>query len=178
MEVQFAPYLLDASVPPEGRPQPPPSGKRSDARNYMEQRAEAAGVRFTPGRTHRSNSMLALQAAEFAADHHEECAQVFHRHVFEAYFENLEDIGQVDTLVRLGEETGLPGDELRQALEGEVYREQVEEAVEGARLAGVRSVPTFIFDEQYAVVGAQEYTTFQAVMKELGREPRTEGEQG
>ena len=47
--------------------------------------------------------------------------------------------------------------------------------MEGARLAGVRSVPTFIFDEQYAVVGAQEYETFQAVMKELGREPRAEG---
>ena len=175
MEVQFAPYLLDASVPPEGRPQPPPSGKRSEARSYMEQRAESAGIRFTPGRTHRSSSVLALQAAEFAADHGEN-AQAFHRHVFEAYFENLEDIGQVDTLVRLGEEAGLPGEGLRQALEDGVYRQQVEEAVEGARLAGVRSVPTFIFDEEYAIVGAQEYETFQAVMKELGREPRNGGE--
>ena len=175
VEVQFAPYLLDASVPPEGRPQPPPSGKRSEARSYMEQRAESAGIRFTPGRTHRSSSILSLEAAEFVADHHEECAGAFHRHVFKAYFEDLEDIGQVDTLVRLGEETGLPGEGLRQALEAGVYRRQVEEAVEGARLAGVRSVPTFIFDEEYAIVGAQEYETFQAVMKELGREPRADG---
>ena len=42
--------------------------------------------------------------------------------------------------------------------------------------AGVRSVPTFIFDETYAIVGAQEYETFQSVMTELGREPRAEGE--
>ena len=174
--MQFAPYLLDATVPPEGRPQPPPSGRRSEARSYMEQRAEAAGIRFTPGRTRRSSSVLALQGAEFAAEHGgSECASAFHRRVFEAYFEELADIGQADTLVRLGEEAGLPGDELRRALADGVYRERVEEAVEGARLAGVRSVPTFIFDEQYAIVGAQEYETFQAVMTELGREPRAEG---
>ena len=175
--MQFAPFLLDPSVPPEGRPQPPPSGRRSEARTYMEQRAESAGIRFTPGRTHRSSSIPALQAAEFASEHGGEGAGAFHRRVFEAYFEELEDIGQVDTLVRLGEEAGLPGDGLRQALEDEVYRERVEEAVEGARMAGVRSVPTFIFDEEYAIVGAQEYETFQAVMKELGREPRGEGRQ-
>ena len=175
MEVQFAPYLLDATVPPEGRPQPPSSGRRSEARTYMEERAESAGIQFTQGRTHRSSSLLSLQAAEFAADHGEG-ADAFHRAVFEAYFERLEDIGQVDTLVRIAETAGLPGEELRQALEGEVYRERVEEAVEGARAAGVRSVPTFIFDETYAIVGAQEYDTFQGVMKELGREPRAQGE--
>ena len=175
MEVQFAPYLLDATVPPEGRPQPPPSGRRSEARTYMEERAEAAGIQFVEGRTHRSNSLLSLQAAEFVADHGEG-AEAFHRAVFEAYFEQLEDIGQVDTLVRIAEAAGLPGEELRQALEDGVFRERVEEAVEGARLAGVRSVPTFIFDETYAIVGAQEYETFQSVMTELGREPRAEGE--
>ncbi len=173
--MQYAPYLLDAGVPPEGRPQPPPSGQKSEARAYMEGRAEALGLRFSEGRTMRSSSMVSLQAAEFAADHGD-CAEAFHRRVFDAYFDELEDIGDVDTVVRLGEESGLPGDELRQALHDEVYRERVEEGVEGARMAGVRSVPTFIFDEQYAVVGAQEYETFQAVMKELGREPRAEGE--
>lgn len=172
--MQYAPFLLDASVPPEGRPQPPSSGRKSEARAYMEGRAEALGLRFSEGRTHRSSSIPALQAAEFASEHGE-CAEAFHRRVFDAYFDELEDIGNVDTLVRLGEDVGLPGDGLRQAIEDEVYRERVEEAVEGARLAGVRSVPTFIFDEQYAVVGAQEYETFQAVMKELGREPRAEG---
>jgi predicted DsbA family dithiol-disulfide isomerase len=172
--VQFAPYLLDASVPPEGRPQKPSANLKSEPRVYMEGRAEALGIRFSEGRTVRSSSMLSLQAAEFAADHGDN-AEGFHRHVFDAYFDRLEDIGDLDTIVRLGEESGLPGDELRQALQDEVYKERVEEAVEGARMAGVRSVPTFIFDEQYAVVGAQEYETLQAVMKELGREPRAEG---
>ena len=174
--MQFAPYLLDASVPPEGRPQPPSSGRRSEARTYMEERAESAGVRFVEGRTHRSSSLLSLQAAEFVADEHADCAGAFHRRTFEAYFEQLEDIGDVDTLVRIAKSAGIPGEGLRQALEDGVYRERVEEAVEGARLAGVRSVPTFIFDETYAIVGAQEYDTFQAVMQELGREPRVEGE--
>ena len=100
----------------------------------MEGRAEALGFRFSEGRTHRSSSIPALQAAEFAAEHGE-CAEVFHRRVFDAYFGELEDIGNVDTLVRLGEEAGLPGDELRQALQDEVYKERVEEAVESYRKA-------------------------------------------
>lgn len=174
MDVQFAPFLLDPGVPAEGRPQKPSAGLNSEPRVYMEARGEALGLRFTEGRTLRSSSQLALQAAEFVADEHEACAEAFHRTVFDAYFEGLEDIGQVDTLVRLAEAAGVPGEGLRQALEDGVYREPVEEAVEGARMAGVRSVPTFIFDEQYAIVGAQEYDAFQAVMKELGREPRAE----
>ena len=141
----------------------------------MEERAESAGIQFVEGRKHRSSSLLSLQAAEYVADHGLP-ADAFHRAVFEAYFEDLEDIGNVDTLVRIAESTGIPGEGLRQALEDGLYRERVEEAVEGARLAGVRSVPTFIFDETYAIVGAQEYETFQAVMKELGREPRAVGE--
>ncbi len=141
----------------------------------MEERAESAGIHFVEGRTHRSSSLLSLQAAEYVADHGLP-ADAFHRAVFEAYFEDLEDIGDVDTLVRIAESAGIPGEGLRPALEDGVYRERVEEAVEGARLAGVRSVPTFIFDETYAIVGAQEYETFQAVMKELGREPRAVGE--
>ena len=141
----------------------------------MEERADSAGIQFVKGRTHRSSSLLSLQAAEYVADHGL-AADAFHRAVFEAYFEDLEDIGNVDTLVRIAEGAGIPGEGLRQALEDGVYRERVEEAVEGARMAGVRSVPTFIFDETYAIVGAQEYETFQAVMKELGREPRAEGE--
>ncbi len=141
----------------------------------MEERAESAGIQFTQGRTHRSSSLLSLQAAEYVADH-DLAADAFHRRVFKAYFEDLEDIGSVDTLVRIAESAGIPGEGLRQALEDGVYQERVEEAVEGARMAGVRSVPTFIFDETYAIVGAQEYETFQAVMKELGREPRAEGE--
>ena len=174
MAVQFAPFLLDAGVPPEGRPQAPSAGEPSEARAYLERRAEAAGVRFTAGRTHRSSSALALQAAEFAADRGAgELA--FHRRVFRAYFEELEDIGRVETLVRLGEDGGLSGEEMRRALEDGVYRARVDEAVEGARQAGVRSVPTFIFDEEYAIVGAQEYETFEAVMRELGREPRAAG---
>lgn len=141
----------------------------------MEERAESAGIQFVEGRTHRSSSLLSLQAAEYVADNGL-AAEAFHRAVFEAYFEQLDDIGDVDTLVRIAESAGIPGEGLRQALEDGVYRERVEEAVEGARMAGVRSVPTFIFDEEYAIVGAQEYDTFQAVMKELGREPRAEGE--
>jgi predicted DsbA family dithiol-disulfide isomerase len=36
-------------------------------------------------------------------------------------------------------------------------------------------VPTFIINERYGVVGAQEYEVFERVMEELGVPKKTEG---
>ena len=49
-------------------------------------------------------------------------------------------------------------------------------AIEWARSVGVTGIPTFVFNEKYAVVGAQEYPAFQGVMAKLAEEARAEAE--
>ena len=167
--MRFAPFLLDPSVRPEGREQPP--HKPGAGPTYMQERAAKAGLTFTSGRTWRSSSHLSLEAAEFAAEQGHD-GTAFHRAMFTAYFGDLADIGDVDTVVRIGGEAGLAETPLREALESGRYRDQVDESVRWARFAGVSSVPTFIFNEEYAIVGAQEYDAFEQVMATLGREKR------
>jgi predicted DsbA family dithiol-disulfide isomerase len=92
--------------------------------------------------------------------------------MFKAYFDDLEDIGQVDTIVRIGESAGLDGAALREALESGAYRQQVDDGIQWAREVGVTGVPTFIINETWAVVGAQDYAVFESLLKKLGKSPR------
>ena len=136
----------------------------------MEQRALDGGIKLTRGRTWTSNSYLSLQAAEFAEDHPHEGD--FHRAMFKAYFEDLADIGKIETLVEVAESVGLDGTELAAALESGEYRERVDDGILWARSVGVTGVPTFIFDGQWGIVGAQDYPVFQSLMERLGKKPR------
>lgn len=136
--------------------------------SHLETRGEELGIRFTRGRTWSSNSHLALEASEFVAERPERDA--FHKRLFKAYFDELEDIGNVDTLVRLGEEAGLPGAELRTALEEGAFRKLVDDGINWSRAVGVTAVPTFIFDERHGVVGAQPFEDLDRMLQDIEAE--------
>ena len=117
-----------------------------------------------------SNSHLALEGAEYASDQGK--AWQFHEAMFRAYFTDLEDIGNVDTIVRVGETAGLDAGGLREALESRHYRGLVDEGIAWSRSIGVTAIPTFVFDERYGMVGAQEFDAFQQMMAKVGARPR------
>jgi len=135
-----------------------------------ELRAENLGIKFTRGRTWSSNSYLSMQAAEFATEHGDMWR--FHRKMFKAYFEDLADIGDIETLVRVGVESGLDGDELRAALEDGRYRKIVDEGLTWTRGIGVNAVPTFVIDQRYGIVGAQELPAFRQALEKIGHTPK------
>lgn len=72
----------------------------------------------------------------------------------------------------LGTSVGFDGSALSEALASEHYLEQVKEEIDWARKIGVTSIPTFIFNNQYAVVGAQEYEVLEEVAENLGLKRR------
>jgi len=163
--VRFAPFLLRPEMPPEGMaprritpPEAPPTP--------VETRGESLGIKFNRGRTLSSNSHLSLEAAEFAFEYGD--AWRFHRRMFKAYFEDLEDIGSLDAVVRIGADVGLPAADLRQALEEGRFRERVDEGIAWTRGVGVTAIPTFVFNQRFAVVGAQELATFRQVLDQIG----------
>jgi predicted DsbA family dithiol-disulfide isomerase len=135
-----------------------------------ELRAENLGIKFTRGRKWSSNSYLSLQAAEFATEHGDMWR--FHRRMFKAYFEDLEDIGDLETVVRIGVDAGLDGDELRKALVEGRYRGIVDEGLAWTRGIGVNAVPTFVIDQRYGIVGAQELDAFRQAMQKIGHAPK------
>jgi predicted DsbA family dithiol-disulfide isomerase len=60
-----------------------------------------------------------------------------------------------DTLVRLGEEIGLPKEELIDTLASDRFAAEVREEERTAFGFGISAVPTFVIDRQFGVSGAQ-----------------------
>jgi len=169
VEVEFAPFLLDPSTPPEGKPRRQmsvPGGPPSP----MEERGQRLGIRFSRGRTHTSNSHLALQGAEFASERG--LGWEYQKAMLKAYFDDLVDIGKIETIVGVGSTVGLDAEGLRDALESRKYRELVDEGIVWSRSIGVTAIPTFVFDERLGMVGAQEFDAFREMMVKMGGKPK------
>jgi len=112
-----------------------------------------------------------LEAAEFAYEYGDDWA--FHRRMFKAYFEDLENIGDLETILRIGAETGIDAVSLRAALEEGRYRERVDECLGWSRAIGVTAIPTFVFNGRYGMVGAQELEAFRTMMAKVGQPPKS-----
>jgi predicted DsbA family dithiol-disulfide isomerase len=151
-------------VPPEAPPTP------------MEQRGEALGIKFTRGREISSYSHMALEAAEFAFQYSTHAdAWAFHRRLFKAYFDELENLGDIEVLVRLAEECGLDAKSLREALADRRLEAEVDEGIAWSRQIGVTAIPTFVFNQRLGMVGAQELPAFREMMQRAGNAPRSAG---
>ena len=130
----------------------------------MRQTAREAGIEM--GRPPLiPNTRKAHEATEFA----KEAGRLlpFHRAVFRAHWEDEENIGDIEVLCRIGAECGLDAPEMRAALADSRYAAQVREQIEWTRKAEITGVPTFIFDERFALVGAQEYEVFRNVARRI-----------
>jgi predicted DsbA family dithiol-disulfide isomerase len=168
IDVIWQPYELHPEIPPEGRDRgerrPRPEGYVSPIR----QLAEDAGLPFAPGR-HMPNSHKSLEAAEFARE--QGLFDEYHRALFQAFFGEGRDIGDIAILGELGSSIGLDVTGLEEALTSGRYVSLVNEATEEARGSGITGTPTFIFDDgerRLPIVGAQEYSVFQNVAKRMG----------
>ncbi len=171
IQVEFAPFFLRPDTPPEGMTHTritaadaPPSP--------TEIRGEPMGIKFSRGRTWLPNTHLALEAAEFAGEYGDQWT--FHREMFKAYFEDLKDIGDIDVLVDVGVAAGLPGNDLRAALTERRYEQRVDDGIAWSRGIGVTAIPTFVFDDKYGMVGAQELPAFRQMLEQLGHKPKAE----
>ena len=74
------------------------------------------------------------------------------------------DIGDVDSLVRVGVDAGLDEGEVRSALADGRYKAAVAADIDMARQIGVTGVPFVVVDMKYAVSGAQPPELFREVV--------------
>ena len=81
-----------------------------------------------------------------------------------AHFEQGADIGDVDTLVRIGTSAGLDEGGIRAALADGRYKAAVASDIDMARQIGVTGVPFVVVDMKYAVSGAQPPAVFREVL--------------
>jgi len=75
--------------------------------------------------------------------------------IFEAYFLNGKDIGEISILANIARDVGLDHDQISEFLQSDRDVETILAEDELARRIGVNGVPCFIVDRKYAVSGAQ-----------------------
>jgi predicted DsbA family dithiol-disulfide isomerase len=111
------------------------------------------------------NTRKAHEATEYARDNGR--IWEFHRAVFKVYWEDELNIGDVDVLAEVAASCGLDPTGLRDVLADGRYAERIDEQIAWGRAADVTGVPTTIFNERFAVVGAQDYEVFSDIARRI-----------
>lgn len=139
---------------PEGEDTPDYSPEYYEqAKSNVEQMSRHYGVEMRWNNKSK-HSRHALEGAKFARLHGKE--NDYHDAVFRAHFQQDKTINDIDTLVEIGEDIGLDGEALREALLSRRYEKQVLADIQLAREIGVTAVPCYIAGTN-GVMGAQSY---------------------
>lgn len=120
-------------------------------------------------RTHTYNSRLAQELGSWASTQAD--GEGIHDALFHAYFVEGQNIGEIDTLVKVAEVAGLPGAEARQILAVRRFKDTIDADWQRAMQLGVTGVPTFVAQGR-GVVGAQPYETLERLVVLAGAQRR------
>jgi predicted DsbA family dithiol-disulfide isomerase len=117
-------------------------------------------------------SRLALEAAAFAESHGRFAAM--HEALFRGFFEQGRDIGDIEVLCAVGQESGLDADALRQALREGRHTAEVLDDENLAHQLGVSGVPILFmrrgdapWEQALALRGAVPYDTVELAARQV-----------
>ena len=159
LSIEWLGFEIHPETPPRGMPlaQLFPRADVEVMTKRLNSMGEPFGLAFR-NIVNISNSRQSLEAAEFAKEQGR--FDAFHRAVFDAYFSQGKDIGDIEVLTQLGMQAGLDPEALRNALRTGRCRRVLEEVREEAARLGVTAAPTFLFNGKERVIGAQPIEVF------------------
>jgi predicted DsbA family dithiol-disulfide isomerase len=171
--VTWRPFELNPEIPTDGIDRSTYLAARlgspervAEAHAELTRQGEAAGIRFRfdlielMPNTRRSHLLIAHAARAGRQS-------VVKDRIMRGYFEEGCDIGDIEELVRLGVEAGLAERESRAALILRAGQDGLIAAERHAAVLGITGVPTFIFDGQYTISGAQEVGTLARIFDQV-----------
>lgn len=177
LEVNYRPFQLDPTAP-LGAPSPVRdayakkfgSQERADEiLRHVTTVAATEGINFrmdiaVRANTSRAHRLIALaQTTELDHTKLKESLMI-------AYFCEGRDISNIDTLIDIGATFGLDHAQVSEMLNSKQSIQQLDADLSRARELGVTAVPTYVFNEQWSVPGAQDSETFERVLKKLNQQ--------
>jgi predicted DsbA family dithiol-disulfide isomerase len=136
---------------------------------HLKMLMDAEGLPFGEGRYMTFNSRLAQELAKWAEEKPESAALKIA--LYQAYFVEGRNIGDVEELVRLAEQVGLPVDEARDVLEQRAMQAAVDADWRYALSVGVSAVPTFAVGLK-GMAGARSYEQLAQFLEHVGASKR------
>jgi predicted DsbA family dithiol-disulfide isomerase len=167
VRLEVTAFELRPGIPPEGMPREEASKGRVYPPGYLDNLRQAAldsGIDMKRPPV-VPNTVKAHAATEYAREHGK--LWEIHRALFRAYFEDEQDIGDPDIVCRVAAGIGLDREGLGAALADGRYEDAVRAQFEWARSVGITGVPTVIYDEKFALAGAQDYEVFADVARRI-----------
>jgi predicted DsbA family dithiol-disulfide isomerase len=174
VELVFQPFELNPRMPAEGQNINEHIAEKYGAdsatidRNRQQLRAigEAEGVTFrTDSESRMYNTFLAhkllLRAEESGNQARLKLA------LFQAFFAEGKNVSDPEVLLSIAVDNGFSREEAQAALEDEALSEQVRKKQRHFSNMGISAVPTFVFDGQYTISGAQEPQVLGNVIRDI-----------
>ena len=135
-------------------------GKEMNA--YMAGVAKEVGLDYNFDIAIINNTMNAHRLSHLAAKHG--IQNTIEEALFDAYYTKGKDIGDVETLTEIGVSAGLNKVDIDTLFASDEYTEAVRmDQVEAGQI-GVQGVPFFVFNNKYAVSGAQSTDVFKEIL--------------
>lgn len=127
--------------------------------------AKEMGVPITlPNVSPQPYTSLAFEGYQFARENGK--GNEYNSRIFRAFFQEEQNIGDVDILTRLAEDVGLDPETYRHALENRTYKETHEKALAHATSqAEITAVPTFVIGKT-KVSGIQTKETLETLIEQ------------
>jgi predicted DsbA family dithiol-disulfide isomerase len=152
--------------PADGPPIPPEYRAHIEAaRPHMERIArEQYGVEIQSG-PFGIDSRPALIGAQYAEA--QGVGAAYHRAVFQAYWQQAQDIADRVVLRSLAEGAGLDGGGFEAALADPAWRYIVDGDIQQAQIYGLNGIPAMVFQNRYLVSGAQPHPVLSEIVEKI-----------
>lgn len=136
--------------------------------DYVTNTAAAAGLDFQLSKAVIGNTLHAHRLLHLAKEHHVQHA--VKEALLKAYFTEGKNINDTSVLQSIATAAGIPAATASAVLNSEQFVQDVQQDQLRAQQIGVRGVPFFVFNNKYAVSGAQATTVFTEVLQKVWEE--------
>jgi len=180
INLTWRPYMLDPEVPAGGVPYNDymkkkfgtdgPSDRFKAMREALEDAGPTVGIDFKFGEIPmRPNTLDAHRLLKWAQG--QDLGDTASDALFRAFFTELKDVGDHTILKEIAEDIGMDAELVSELLAKEDDKNVVREEIMFFRNLGVNAVPTFIYNGQYAVQGAQPIETHLKAIENAAQNP-------
>lgn len=176
--LRWRPYQLDPSIPAQGldraaymRAKFGDDPTRIDAIHArLAGMGSAVGITYQFDRITRApNTLDAHRLIHWAGVEDREMQNRVVSALFKANFEEGRNVGDRTVILDIAEAAGLDRALTDALLTGDADKAHVTAEIEAAKHMGVNGVPFFIFDQQYAVSGAQTPDVLAGALRDIAR---------
>ena len=134
---------------------------------HLRSRGKEYGLNFCDVKI-LSNSRKSLIVGEYSRKMGKN--EEFTDEIFKAYFEDCLDIGKEEVIVEVAKNIGLTKHDVESALEDPLCQKRFTNNCLEARKHNVTGVPTFIINDKYTIIGAQQEQTFIELLEKIEKE--------